>query len=80
MTKKLTRREALKVVSKSVILPVSGTQLLAKPSKLSPQFMHGVASGDPDQSSVVIWTRVSTVDESIIVNCFRAATKLLQQD
>ncbi|MCP3673771.1 MAG: alkaline phosphatase [Gammaproteobacteria bacterium] len=79
MTKKLTRREALKVVSKSVILPVSGTQLLAKPSKLSPQFMHGVASGDPDQSSVVIWTRVSTVDESIIVNWFVATDAAFTQ-
>ena len=71
MTKKLTRRQALKVVSTVVVLPVSGTQLLAKQS-IIPQFKHGVASGDPDQSSVVIWTRVSAVNETVIVNWFVA--------
>lgn len=28
-------------------------------------FLHGVASGDPDTHSVVIWTRVSNVDGSV---------------
>lgn len=32
--------------------------LLARPAPGNPTFRHGVASGDPDATSVVLWTRV----------------------
>ncbi|MFT5450765.1 MAG: alkaline phosphatase D [Enterobacterales bacterium] len=60
MSNRITRRQALKVVSGAVLLPVACGQLIS--TKISKAiFRHGVASGDPDQSSVVIWTRVSDV-------------------
>ncbi len=31
-------------------------------------FYHGVASGDPLEDAVIIWTRVTTNDDSVIVN------------
>lgn len=33
--------------------------LLARSAPINPVFRHGVASGDPDATSVVLWTRVS---------------------
>lgn len=48
----------------------------------STQFQHGVASGDPDASSVVIWTRVTSSEVEVPVRweCARDAafTQILQ--
>ena len=69
MPKKVTRRQAMKIVSGVALLPFTscdthgelGNQVI---------FGHGVASGDPDQSSVVIWTRVSGLTTPVKVDWF----------
>jgi alkaline phosphatase D len=59
MAKKITRRQALLGASLALLMPIRDSQgSLSLPSS-STTFAHGVASGDPDQSSVVLWTRVS---------------------
>jgi alkaline phosphatase D len=59
MAKKITRRQALLGASLALLMPMRDSQgSLSTPSS-STTFAHGVASGDPDQSSVVLWTRVS---------------------
>jgi alkaline phosphatase D len=71
MPKKVTRRQAMKIVSSVALLPFTscdthgelGNQVI---------FAHGVASGDPDQSSVVIWTRVSGLTTPVKVDWFVA--------
>jgi len=61
MTRKLTRREALIGVSSALLLPVACGQEGTSPDTNSDiAFLHGVASGDPDNESVVVWTRVTT--------------------
>lgn len=62
MTRKFTRREALIGVSSTLLLPIACSQTSTAPVAASESiFLHGVASGDPDSSSIVIWTRVSNV-------------------
>ena len=54
----MTRRTAL-----SGLVPVAGAGVLAcqNESPVSPVFFdHGIASGDPTENSIVIWTRVTT--------------------
>tara|TARA_R110000868_G_scaffold70819_7_gene208009 strand:- start:7418 stop:9286 length:1869 start_codon:yes stop_codon:yes gene_type:complete len=56
---KLTRRDALKG-----LVAGGGASLLAHAPELRadevlPQFLHGVASGDPEATAVIIWTRVT---------------------
>ncbi|MBT1450207.1 alkaline phosphatase D family protein [Glaciecola sp. XM2] len=58
--KALNRREFLKltsVLAGSVVVSsaVSGCRTMVHPSEVS--FTHGVASGDPSNSSVIIWSR-----------------------
>ena len=73
MTRKITRRQALLGVTSSLVLPVACSQTASKTDVQSGKvFAHGVASGDPDQSSVVIWTRVSQSDEAVNVDWFVA--------
>lgn len=57
----LSRRGFIKVMSSSVV----ATSLMAchsesENSASSASFEHGVASGDPLQTAVIIWTRVTT--------------------
>ena len=60
MSKKLTRREALLGASSTLLLPAACTTSNVNPGGYSAAvFQHGIASGDPDNSSVVLWTRVS---------------------
>ena len=60
MSDKLTRREALLGASSALLLPVACSTSKTLPGgDSSDVFRHGVASGDPDASSVVLWTRVS---------------------
>lgn len=60
MTRKFTRREALLGVSASMLLPIACSRANKAPTSTSnAEFLHGVASGDPDSNSVVIWTRIS---------------------
>jgi len=46
------------MVSGSLILPVACNYMPPKSTSNS-VFVHGVASGDPDHTSVIIWTRIS---------------------
>ena len=74
MIRKLTRREALIGVSSTLLLPVACSQTGVVPdADADAAYLHGVASGDPDTTSVVIWTRVSNVDGQIDVG-WRVAT------
>ena len=72
MKKTVTRRQALVGVSSSLLLPAACSTLPSQDDRQANSvFMHGVASGDPDATSIVLWTRVSgssgnvTVDWSI---------------
>ena len=78
MEKKFTRRQLLKLASAVTLLPIAcsrlpGTQEKKVISMNNKYFAHGVASGDPDQSSVVIWTRVSHVEGNINVQWLLAS-------
>lgn len=71
MNKKITRRQVLKLASAAILIPVGCTQLTNNKENFSTannHFIHGVASGDPDQSSVVIWTRISHMESPSIVS------------
>ena len=60
MIRKFTRREALIGVSSTLLLPTAcGQTGIAPDTDAGAMYLHGVASGDPDSTSVVIWTRVS---------------------
>jgi alkaline phosphatase D len=71
MPKKITRRQVIKIVSGVALLPFTACSTELKPSK-NVDFAHGVASGDPDQSSVVIWTRVSGLTTPVKVDWYVA--------
>jgi len=74
MTRKFTRREALIGVSSTLLLPVACSQTGIVPDAASDLvFLHGIASGDPDSTSIVIWTRVSNADGRTEVD-WRVAT------
>ncbi|MFT7685499.1 MAG: alkaline phosphatase D [Candidatus Azotimanducaceae bacterium] len=76
MSDKITRRQALKGAtgaSISLLLPAACDSTGVMTQSDSKVFSHGVASGDPDQSSVVIWTRVSVTTEDAPCNWFVAS-------
>lgn len=73
MTTKITRRQALLAASAAVLLPVAHGQGSTPKRPSSTIFSHGVASGDPDESSVVIWTRLSG-SEGALSTRWRVAT------
>ncbi|EAQ98062.1 alkaline phosphatase D family protein [Congregibacter litoralis] len=56
---KLTRRNALRSATGALLLPLGGSIQAQPDSRSSSVFGHGVASGDPDEQSFVIWTRIS---------------------
>jgi alkaline phosphatase D len=68
MTLKITRRQALLGVSSTLLLPAACSTTMVESSGSSGHvFAHGIASGDPDHSSVVIWTRVSGFNDAVEV-------------
>jgi alkaline phosphatase D len=74
MTRKFTRREALIGVSSTLLLPAACSQTDDAPGATSDAtYLHGIASGDPDTTSVVIWTRASNVAQQTDVE-WRVAT------
>ncbi len=74
MARTYTRREALIGVSSTLLLPVACSQVGDAPdSAANAAFLHGVASGDPDSTSVVIWTRVSNATGATDID-WRVAT------
>ncbi len=73
MIRKFTRREALIGASSTLLLPAC-SQMASVPDPASnTAFLHGVASGDPNATSVVIWTRISNADDQTDVE-WRVAT------
>ena len=50
-----TRREAMLAATSATLLPTAATSTDAS----NPTFRHGVSSGDPESTSIVLWTRVS---------------------
>ena len=74
MSRKFTRREALIGVSSTLLLPVACSRTDVSPdADPGLAYLHGIASGDPDSTSVVIWTRVSNTDGQTDVD-WRVAT------
>ncbi|MDX1404263.1 MAG: alkaline phosphatase D family protein [Woeseiaceae bacterium] len=72
MTHKITRRDALLGVSSTLLLPSACSSTLFGNRTGGETFAHGVASGDPDATSVVIWTRISGVREAVAVDWYVA--------
>ncbi len=73
MTNRITRRQAVLGVSSALLLPAACSQNPLSPEQQSSNiFAHGVASGDPDATSVVIWTRVSDAKNSVAVDWYVA--------
>ena len=68
MVNRITRRDAVLGVSSTLVLPAACSHTPFG----TPTFVHGVASGDPDTSSVVIWTRVSGQAQPVTVDWFVA--------
>ncbi|SFF89920.1 alkaline phosphatase D [Novosphingobium sp. CF614] len=55
----VSRRALLAGMAGSAAFLALPSALLARSAPANPTFRHGVASGDPDATSVVLWTRVS---------------------
>lgn len=73
MPTKITRRQAMLAASAAMLLPGVHGPASAQKHSASEVFAHGIASGDPDASSVVIWTRVSG-SQSAVDTRWRVAT------
>ena len=58
----VSRRAILAGIAGSTAFLMAPARLLAQATPANRTFRHGVASGDPDASSVVLWTRVSGAD------------------
>ncbi len=69
MSSTITRRQALVGVSGTLLLPAACSTVSLRPHALANEvFAHGVASGDPRATSVVLWTRVSGTDAAVPVD------------
>ncbi len=58
---RIDRRAALRLLAYGAASP-AGVPLVASPSEAETPFRHGVASGDPTQERLIIWTRVTPAD------------------
>jgi alkaline phosphatase D len=67
MTISSTRRRILLGLTAAAAWPAGAGRAAAAVSD-PPPFVHGVASGDPDATSVVLWTRVSGAERPTIVS------------
>lgn len=66
MSFKFTRRQTLAGLSGVLLSPlVSANNQTSAVVNDGPIFIHGVASGDPDHDSLVLWTRVSAVEGTV---------------
>jgi alkaline phosphatase D len=74
MAPKISRREALLGFSSALLLPAACTTTAPR-VRSTPVFAHGVASGDPDHSSVVLWTRVSSFTGPVDVEWYVATDR-----
>ncbi len=74
----MTRRQAVLGVSSTLLLPAACSQTPTGPdARADSVFAHGVASGDPNESSVVIWTRVSGANDAVAVDWYVATDSAL---
>ncbi len=64
MAHAISRRRALAGLSAAAALPLVGCATPARYGQTGP-FRPGVASGDPDPHSVVLWTRVSGIANKV---------------
>ncbi len=69
MTNKITRRQAVLGVPSTLLLPAACSQTATIPDSI---FAHGVACGDPETISVVIWTRVCGSLDPVAVDLYLA--------
>lgn len=67
MTVRLSRRQSLAALVVSAAVPVTFHGARAQGAGAVQCFLHGVASGDPDQTSVVLWTRITTDQQAVPV-------------
>ncbi|MEW9856610.1 alkaline phosphatase D family protein [Novosphingobium sp. M1R2S20] len=58
----VSRRAILAGLAGTAALMALPARLLAQIAQTDPVFRHGIASGDPDASSVILWTRVTAPD------------------
>ena len=72
MNNTITRRTAVLGVSSSLLLP-AGCSVTKEQPQANDTFAHGVASGDPDTDSIVLWTRVSGNSAPVGVSWILAA-------
>ncbi|MEC8429417.1 MAG: alkaline phosphatase D family protein, partial [Pseudomonadota bacterium] len=56
----MSRRQMLAGLSSASLLPLTGCSTEKSEPKIGDRFRHGVASGDPDNNSLIIWTRVTS--------------------
>ena len=63
---KLNRRKILKAIPVGAVAAVTGASNKAAlaDNNIPVEFNHGVASGDPLQKKVIIWTRVTPIDQN----------------
>ncbi|MFC6199396.1 alkaline phosphatase D family protein [Ponticaulis profundi] len=61
MSSTFSRRRLLSLGGAGTLLGTIATTgtALASPTLITGSFLHGVASGDPDQNSIVLWSRVT---------------------
>ncbi|MCF6194012.1 MAG: alkaline phosphatase D family protein [Kangiellaceae bacterium] len=73
--KKISRRQVMKAVSGALLVIPTACRHIPKVELPDSVFKHGIASGDPDSTSVVIWTRISNTQHSANVNWSIASDK-----
>lgn len=56
----ISRRHLIAGLSTGLLLPMSSCKTASRGMAPSSVFQHGVASGDPDHHSVILWTRISS--------------------
>jgi alkaline phosphatase D len=74
---KISRRRALASLGSIALLPLLPKTAFAKTS--SDPFLHGIASGDPDATSVVLWTHVTTSERTAKVTWAIATDSAFKQ-
>jgi alkaline phosphatase D len=78
MKLRLTRRQALAGLAAATVGSRTGAFEPGAGAAAEP-FAHGVASGDPDHSSVVLWTRVAPLEPRMEVSWYVARDPAFEQ-
>jgi len=76
MTYTPNRRDALTLLSATALASCAGDEKsILKEAAENPVFAHGVASGDPDNNSLVLWTGITTTKDVATVTWQISKTK-----